>query len=114
MNIKYVGPYFSERFEKESYFGTKRVIIRENDDLIRFFKRIRISQHSKRDIYIWLSRIMKNARASECDNQYRIRETNKFAWNNVIDFLRHHLKNHESYVLIPNKKRKRTVSFKCK
>lgn len=114
MEIKYIGPYFSERFRHSSFFKRRRVQINDNEKLLNFFKRIKPNDNTKKDVFNWLSGILRNERANECIDNYKIRQENKFGWNSIVDFLRKNLtREHKMYKYIPNKKRVRRKSYIC-
>jgi len=128
LDIPFIGEYLSQGFANKSYWPpignvtnapSTRVPIRSNQQLINFINTRRITANTKRNVYIWLSHILENRRATLCIANtaptnpyelYHVRQVNKYGWNSVIEFLRNNV-SLQKRILLPNKKKTRHTSY---
>ena len=99
MDIKFIGPYFSNRFLQESvwYNGSLYPMSVPRD--ITFFVNSRTGERylTRRRIMIWLKHILTNERSRQCVEKskiingelilYNVRDVNIEAYNSIIDHL---------------------------
>ena len=111
--LKYVGPYLSERFRTHSFWPPndhrRRRLhpIRSLRDLVNFVVSRR-GPHAKGNLTEWLRVITENARAGDCVTTvnephacpfYRVRPQNLFGHTMIINFLRAYVpRSHQSKV----------------
>jgi hypothetical protein len=119
MNLKWIGPYLSNRFINESYWGNVQIEIKSKEELLYFVSSRRITDNTRQRFMNWLTRILTNRRSSECVGdakirrgrliQYNVRNVNQKGWNSVIDYLRNELIGNPIREYLPSKKRARPI-----
>lgn len=99
MDIRFIGPYFSNRFLTESiwYNGEGYPIMTSQD--ITYFVNSRQGERylTRKRVTTWLKHILTNERAKECVEKpkiingesilYNVREVNFLGYNSIIDHL---------------------------